>query len=155
MNSIISSDVKYCKISKRIMAYIIDMIVLTAIFLIEAMIAVKFKHLVSYNKYKFILDLLGLLNAIIYFSVFESSSKQGSVGKMAMSIIVHDANGNRLSLRKAILRNIIKFFGSIIWIISGINKMTYISYAGYCFAFFTPGNQALHDKIAGSFVIDK
>ena len=79
----------------------------------------------------------------LYFALMESSSKQATVGKMALGIIVTDLNGNRLSFGRATGR----YFGKIL---SGMILMI-----GYIMAGFTEKKQALHDMIAGCLVIKK
>ncbi len=44
------------------------------------------------------------IGAIAYFVIMESSSKQGTLGKMALGIIVTDTDGNRISLLRALGR---------------------------------------------------
>ncbi len=79
----------------------------------------------------------------LYFALMESSAKQATLGKMALSIIVTDVNGNRLTFGRATGR----YFGKII---SGL-----ILYIGFLMAAFTEKKQALHDIIAGSLVVNK
>ncbi len=79
----------------------------------------------------------------LYFALMECSSKQATLGKMALSIIVTDVNGNRLTFGRASGR----YFGKII---SGI-----ILYIGFIMAGFTEKKQALHDIIAGCLVVNK
>jgi len=79
----------------------------------------------------------------LYFALMESSAKQATLGKMALSIIVTDLNGNRLSFGRATGR----YFGKII---SGAILMI-----GYIMAGFTEKKQALHDIIAGCLVVNK
>lgn len=79
----------------------------------------------------------------LYFALMESSSKQATLGKMALSIIVTDVNGNRLSFGRASGR----YFGKIL---SGL-----ILYIGFIMAAFTEKKQALHDMIAGCLVVNK
>ncbi len=79
----------------------------------------------------------------LYFALMESSSKQATLGKMALGIIVTDLNGNRLSFGRATGR----YFGKII---SGAILMI-----GYIMAAFTEKKQALHDIIAGCLVVDR
>jgi uncharacterized RDD family membrane protein YckC len=89
---------------------------------------------------------LGLVAAAaqwLYFALMESSAKQGTLGKMALGIIVTDMNGNRLSFGRATGR----YFGKIL---SGM-----ILCIGYIMAGFTEKKQALHDMIAGCLVVNK
>ena len=75
-----------------------------------------------------------------YFIGMESSSKQATLGKMAVGIKVGKENGERISVGTAAGR----FFGKIL---SGL-----ILYIGYMMAGWDPKKQALHDKLAGTYV---
>jgi uncharacterized RDD family membrane protein YckC len=80
----------------------------------------------------------------LYFAGMESSARQATFGKAAMSVRVTDLEGRRLSFGHATGR----FFSKII---SGM-----IPFAiGYIMAGFTAKKQALHDMIAGTLVIRK
>ncbi|MBK7855695.1 MAG: RDD family protein [Bacteroidetes bacterium] len=78
---------------------------------------------------------------LIYYAALESSKYQATLGKMAMGIKVIDADGNRLSSQKAIVRYVCKIISAIILFI------------GYIMAAFDSKKQALHDKIADTLVI--
>ena len=79
----------------------------------------------------------------LYFAFMESSSKQGTIGKVALGITVTDLNGNRISFARATGRYFGKILSSLILCI------------GYIMAGFTPKKQALHDMIAGTLVVMK
>jgi uncharacterized RDD family membrane protein YckC len=75
-----------------------------------------------------------------YFAGMESSSKQATLGKMAVGIKVGNENGEKISFLNAVGRLFSK-------IISGI-----ILYIGFMMAGWDAKKQALHDKIAGTYV---
>lgn len=79
----------------------------------------------------------------LYYSLMESSSKQATLGKLAVGIYVADSEGNRISFCRATGRH----FGKII---SGI-----ILSIGYIMAGFTEKKQALHDIMADCLVLSK
>jgi uncharacterized RDD family membrane protein YckC len=79
----------------------------------------------------------------LYHSFMESSKFQGSVGKLALGIIVTDTDGNKLEFGKALVRNISKIVSH------------YIAFIGYIMAAFTDKKQALHDMIASTLVVRK
>ena len=80
----------------------------------------------------------------LYFAGMESSERQATFGKAAMSLRVTDLEGGRLSFGHATGR----FFAKIV---SGL-----IPFAiGYIMAGFTAKKQALHDIIAGTLVLRK
>jgi uncharacterized RDD family membrane protein YckC len=81
--------------------------------------------------------------SFFYFSLLESSKFQGTIGKMAMGIVVTDMEGNRISFGKAALRAIGRYVSYVILLI------------GFIMAAFTDKKQALHDMIASTLVIKK
>jgi uncharacterized RDD family membrane protein YckC len=90
-----------------------------------------------------IVSVLWLLAAVIipwlYTAVQECSASQATLGKRLLTLKVTDLEGRRISFARASGR----FFASLIPSF-GI---------GYCMALFTRRKQALHDIIAGCFVI--
>ncbi|HEY5824758.1 MAG TPA: RDD family protein [Cyclobacteriaceae bacterium] len=87
--------------------------------------------------------ILAMCIQVLYFSFMESSNLQGTVGKLALGIIVTDMNGAKLDFGKAFIRNLCRI----------ISNMTL--FIGYIIAGFTEKRQALHDIIAGTLVIKK
>lgn len=77
----------------------------------------------------------------IYEAALESSSKQATLGKMALGLKVTDLYGNRISFARATGRHFAKYISGMILAI------------GYIMAGFTERKQALHDMIAGTLVI--
>ncbi len=86
-------------------------------------------------------QLILILTAIVYFAMMEASRYQASLGKMALELKVTDARGGRLTLAKALLRNVSKMLSSLPLM------------AGHIVTAFTKKKQALHDLIAGALVI--
>ncbi|MBI9072485.1 MAG: RDD family protein [Melioribacteraceae bacterium] len=78
----------------------------------------------------------------LYYALMESSSKQATLGKMAVGIKVTDMSGARIGFGKASGR----YFGKIL---SGL-----ILNIGYIIAAFTEKKQALHDILAGCLVVN-
>lgn len=77
----------------------------------------------------------------LYFAIMESSTHQGTLGKIALGIKVTDIQGNRISFARATGR----YFGKIL---SGLVLMI-----GFIMAGFTEKKQALHDILADCLVI--
>lgn len=75
----------------------------------------------------------------LYFSLFESSKWQATPGKRLCKLKVTDTNGNRLSFLRASGRY---------W------SMLILGGLGFLMAAFTARNQALHDKIARTLVLE-
>lgn len=80
---------------------------------------------------------------LLYHSFMESSKFQGSVGKLALGIIVTDTSGAKLDFTKALVRNLCKIISGMILLI------------GYIMAGLTEKKQALHDIIASTLVVKK
>ena len=77
----------------------------------------------------------------LYSALMESSSKQATVGKMALGIIVTDLDGGRIGFGRATGRYFAKILSALIL---GI---------GFLMVAFTERKQGLHDMIAGTLVI--
>lgn len=82
----------------------------------------------------------GRLVGWIYEAAMESSSRQATLGKMALGLKVTDLQGQRISFARATGR----YFAKII--------STLTLFIGYIMAGFTSRHQALHDMIAGTLV---
>ena len=80
----------------------------------------------------------------IYFAAMESSSRQGTLGKMAVGIKVTDVSGGRVSFGRASAR----FFAKPVCGVptAGLSVLM---------AAFTKKKQCLHDMMAGSLVVDR
>ena len=87
---------------------------------------------------------LSLIASWIYHAYLESSPNQGTLGKMALGLIVTDSQGRRISFGHATGRFFAKIITSMIPL--GI---------GYMMAGFTEKKQALHDMIAATLVLRK
>lgn len=79
----------------------------------------------------------------LYYAIMESSKQQGTLGKMALSIIVVDEQNGRVSFWRASGR----FWARLLSILTLL--------VGYMMAGFTEKKQALHDKIARTYVVNK
>jgi len=78
----------------------------------------------------------------LYYAILESSKYQATIGKKVLNIIVVDNYNNRITFAKASARYWSKILSSILLI-------------GFLMAGFTKEKQALHDLIAGTYVINK
>jgi predicted Zn finger-like uncharacterized protein len=88
-------------------------------------------------------NIAGIIMGWLYFAIMESSSKQGTLGKMILGIKVTDLYGNAISFGKATLRHFSKIISTIILLV------------GYLMVGFTAKKQALHDMIAGCLVVNR
>lgn len=92
---------------------------------------------------EFVGQIAGTLAGWIYYAAFESSEKQATLGKMALSIKVTDMDGNRIGFGRATGRHFAKIISGIILLI------------GYLMVAFTQKKQGLHDMMAGCLVVNK
>ena len=90
-----------------------------------------------------IIGILALTGSWLYYALLESSSHQGTLGKMVLNLQVTDLNGDRISFYRASGR----FFGKLL--------STFIIYIGYIMIGFTEKKQGLHDILAGCLVTKK
>ncbi|HHW42039.1 MAG TPA: zinc-ribbon domain-containing protein [Syntrophomonadaceae bacterium] len=145
--------VNYAGFWRRFVAYVIDIIVLSCGrwiigFIIGFMIGIFLGGLgVDIGAIKATAEafdsILGLVLPWLYFTLFESSSKQATLGKMAMGIVVTDLSRNRISFGRANARYWSKIISTVTLLV------------GYIMAGFTQKKQALHDIIAGTLVVQK
>ena len=86
--------------------------------------------------------ILFILINIIYYIVLEAGRRQATPGKMMMGIFVTDYNGNRISYLRALGRSLGRILSMI------------LCFVGYLVALFTARNQALHDLLASTLVLE-
>jgi uncharacterized RDD family membrane protein YckC len=146
----------------RFLAYIIDNIVLGVIFGVVALLAVAaigvgyFRAIVEGIRdgggdfpvqlisVIVVASLISLVVSWIYHAWMESSQYQGTLGKMALGLIVTDMTDRPITFARASGR----FFAKII---TGLIPLG----IGYIMAGFTEKKQALHDMIASCLVLKK
>lgn len=85
----------------------------------------------------FIFALVGWL----YYAIMESSGRQATLGKIALGLRVVDHEGESISFAKATGRYFAKVLSALILLI------------GFFMAAFDQHKQALHDRLAGTFVL--
>jgi uncharacterized RDD family membrane protein YckC len=146
----------------RVVAHLIDGLLAGIGFVVLAMIGIAmvgvghFKNLVqganSADDF-FTPDVIGVVFVLVttavvmvwlYYAGMESSVYQGTLGKMALGLIVTDLEGRRITFGRASGRYFAK-------IISGLIPLG----IGYAMAGFTEKKQALHDMIASCLVLRK
>jgi uncharacterized RDD family membrane protein YckC len=115
---------------ERFLAAFIDGIVLSVI-----------NELLKYS----IGDIEGSVGSLVidclYFALLESSSKQATLGKMALGLQVTNLEGGRISF----LQGVGRYFGRILSAI--------ILFIGYLMMLWDENKQTLHDKMAGTLVV--
>jgi uncharacterized RDD family membrane protein YckC len=90
-----------------------------------------------------LLLLASIVATWLYTSILQSSSRQATVGKMALGLIITDLDGNRISFARASGRYLATFLTNLTL---GI---------GYLMVIWTKRKQTLQDKVAGTVVIPK
>lgn len=121
----------YANFGKRLLAYLIDAFVLSAA---GGMFALFY----GYYVYLLVFWIAGA----VYFILMEGGSWHATLGKKAMNIIVVDGDGNGIQYGTAVVRYLGKILSS------------FTVFIGYLMAAFTEKNQALHDKVAGTYVVE-
>jgi uncharacterized RDD family membrane protein YckC len=86
---------------------------------------------------------LAIIIGWLYFGIMTCSSKQATVGKMALGIVVTDMNGRRLSFARSSARYFATFISDLTFCI------------GYLMIIWTKKKQSLHDMVAGTLVVRK
>ena len=156
--------INYASFGWRLLAYILDAFVLQLmqiIIIVPFLLSLGFDFVdvpfdwESYERYddKFFKELelwidqvrpliiAGLITQTLYFSLLESSYLQASLGKLVFGIKVVDQQGARLDFLRCLVRNMSKFLSSLIFML------------GYLMALVTENKQALHDLIAGAYIV--
>ena len=146
----------------RLIAHIIDGVVLMVVFGILFLIGIAFVGIgalrqaaesMQQSDPEFPIAIIAMIVFVgiaaviaswIYYAYTESSANQGTLGKMALGLIVTDMEGRRISFGRATGRYFAK-------IITGLIPLG----IGYMMAGFTEKKQALHDMIVGTLVLRK
>jgi uncharacterized RDD family membrane protein YckC len=133
---------------RRFGAIMIDGLVVNAIqliWLIPAMFAgyvLAADDVESINKaFGVMPTIIGTITGLLYVPLMHSSKYQATLGKKWLGMKVVDTNGQRISIARAYGRYFATFLSSLTLCI------------GYVMVFFTERRQALHDKIAGTYVV--
>lgn len=119
----------YAGIFKRFLALIIDAIILTVV----AFLLLKIPYIGGF---------LSFIFAIVYFTVFETSSMRATPGKYWMGLSVLSENGDTLTFTQSLIRHFTKYISS-----------AFLCF-GYILAFFTEKKQTLHDFLAKTVVVN-
>lgn len=135
----VKTDVTYAGFWRRLIAWIIDTFVLFAIALSLAALVTA----VAPSNLQALANVIPVTGAIgwAYFVLFETSPARATLGKIALNLYVADAHGDPISYPRAVFRY---GFKSVSTLLLG---------SGWLMAAFTPRKQALHDLLAGTFVL--
>jgi uncharacterized RDD family membrane protein YckC len=133
----------------RLMAYLIDGIMLNVVFWVVALV-IGVKPIptdpATMNSPDMMLEMgkfevAALVLTWLYFALMESSPRGATVGKMVCGLRVVDQQGNRISFARATGRFFAKFISGMILLI------------GYLMVAFTDRKRGLHDIMAGTLVV--
>ncbi|MEK7356959.1 MAG: RDD family protein [Bdellovibrionota bacterium] len=83
----------------------------------------------------------GIIAWFFYAPILESSEIRATLGKHLMGIQVADLSGRRISLKAAVIRNLLKIVSSA------------LLFLGFVVALFTRRKQTLHDLLADTVVV--
>lgn len=141
----------YASFWQRVGAYLIDFLLITAVTCPLGMAMGAFAAIAQRGgdegaqvmslAMQMIVNVISIVAGWLYFALLESSSWQGSVGKKVLGLRVTDEYGNRIGFGRATGRHFAKIISSLICLI------------GFIMAAFTEKQQALHDMIAGTLVL--
>lgn len=137
----VRTDIDYAGFWRRVLAYLIDAALLSAVgsALFVGAVLLDAGSLTALVNASWISALLGWA----YFSLFESSPARGTLGKIALGLFVGDAHGDPITFMRASVRYWLKSLSSLFLML------------GWLMAAFTPRKQALHDLLAGTLVLRK
>lgn len=132
----------------RLAAYFIDTIIFTAAFVVLLFIAVLlstvlFQATINLEYFRIIIAAPILILQCLYFSLFESSTKQATIGKLIVGIQVVNYKGKKIEFVTALGR----YFARIV--------STLTIYIGFLMALWTDKKQTLHDKMTKTLVVVK
>ncbi|WP_042349116.1 RDD family protein [Bacillus massiliigorillae] len=145
-------SVTYASFGRRLAAYLIDGMILSAI--ISTLAALGILSLIGVNLdlsqlqdpsyslannkgYLFATFIVGTL----YYTLLQSSKWQATIGKKLLGVKVVTLEGDRISFFRAIIRHLVMF------------SISSLFYFGFIMALFTKRKQTLHDLLAKTLVI--
>jgi uncharacterized RDD family membrane protein YckC len=130
----------YAGFWRRVAAWILDIIVLG---IVTAPLNLAFGDGAGSDSMAYSPEAQSISTALgwLYFALMESSTKQATLGKMALGITVTDLEGRRIGFGKATGRYFAKILSALILFI------------GFLMVAFTARKQGLHDILAGTLVV--
>ncbi len=136
--------ISYAGFWKRVAATLVDTIIIAVgFFAVAFLFGIMFGiEIFDSHVFKRWFLMLCFITGWLYFALMESSSHQGTLGKMFLGIKVTDLNENRIGFGKATGRYFGKYISSFILCI------------GYIMVAFTQKKQGLHDIMAGCLVVN-
>ena len=103
-----------------------------------------------------ILSFISILGNWLYKAVLEASAMQGTLGKMAVGIVVTDLEGKRIDFGRATLRYALVWVANLLALVPALAGASgFAIIIDSLVVAFTPKKQALHDMIAGCLVVNR
>ena len=140
---VVKTDILFAGFWRRLLAYLIDGVLLGAVGFIVSLIALFSQSSADWFEQAVNAGRITAAIAWAYFAVLESSPARGTLGKLALNLYVSDVRGDPISFWRASFRYLFKYLS---WLVFGI---------GWLMPAFTPRKQALHDMLAGTLVLRK
>ncbi|MDL2320720.1 RDD family protein [Desulfosarcina sp. OttesenSCG-928-B08] len=133
----------YAGVWKRFCAVVVDSVILTGVILIMIFLGSILRAMIGLDEglVTLFVTICYFALCLLYFPLMESSSRQATIGKIAMGLRVTDLSGNRISFGKALVRHLCKIL---------FNTVLYL---GSIMIIFTEKKQGLYDIVAGTLVI--
>ena len=141
-------EIKYAGFGLRLLAYLIDLFIIVVPFML-----VGFVVLLRFDNSEKIFVNLSLLLVFyfvlssvisIFYQIFATAYWGGSIGKLSLGLKVVNENGSNLSLKESIVRYIVGY--SVSGVFLGL---------GFWWIIKDPESRGWHDQIAGSWVSRK
>jgi uncharacterized RDD family membrane protein YckC len=102
------------------------------------------------------LSFISIVGGWLYKALLESSKMQGTLGKLAVGIVVTDLEGKRIDFGKATLRYALPWVANLIALVPALAlPSSLLVIIDSLVVAFTPKKQALHDMIAGCLVVHR
>lgn len=139
MNNI--TNINYAGIGDRLLAFLMDSIIIIVPLLALTQVTGLYK--INREWTGVAINIFELILCWLYFTAFESSSWQATVGKKILNLKVTNKDNLKITFRQASVR----FWSKLITLLTlGI---------GFLILAFNEKRQALHDKIAGCVILNK
>ena len=141
---LITDDTQFGGFWRRFAAVIIDFFaMLIPLLLVSTLLraSIFFVTDIDLNVLNFIESVVTMCVWWLYYSLFDSSSWQATLGKRALRLKVVDLDGNRISFARASGRFFAKYLSALTFCI------------GYMMAGWTKRKRSFHDMIAKTYVI--
>ncbi|MCL4705860.1 RDD family protein [bacterium] len=146
---------KYLGFWKRLLAYLIDTVPITLVVFLPAYFFWGFDEVMrsyfsdrndlearaAFYSQRGLIKNFGFLVYVAYCILMESSSMHATLGKRVVGAMVVSETGEPLTLKQALLRNLLKILSAL------------PLFMGFLMAAFSAKRQALHDKFAKTYVV--